>query len=487
MFWRGVIGYLPVNLVQAAAGFGAIVVFTRLLSPEAYGWYALAFSVAAMTHLIGLTWIEAAMARFYAAEPQGQPRADLFATLYRSFGVVALAAPFPIAAALWLAPFAAGLKLAIAAGLASVIARSLLKLAQERRRAAGEVKGFALYDMVQTGGGFAVGAGLALAGWGAAAPFAGAGAATAVCLLWALAPELQQARGGRFDPQRLRTYAAYGLPISLSLLLSLALASTDRFVLAVFSGEAAVGAYHAGYSLSSRVIDIVFVWLAMAAGPAQVAALEQGGPEALRRTSHQQASLMVLIALPATAGLALVAAPLSQLMIGEGLSAEAARVTPWIALGALFSGVTTHYLNHAFTLSRRTRRQVAAFGVPALANLVLCLLLIPRFGLDGAAWATAASYAVGLITSYVLMRGCLPLPIPWNALGRGGAATAAMALAVVQLPALGGFAELLLKAAVGALVYAACALALDAGGARTLILQLARRTPSLAPSQGGVA
>ena len=154
----------------------------------------------------------------------------------------------------------------------------------------------------------------------------------------------------------------------------------------------------------------------MAGGPALVAALEQGGPEALRRTSHQQASLMVLIALPAAAGLALVAAPLSQLMIGEGLSAEAARVTPWIALGALFSGVTTYYLNHAFTLARRTRRLVAAFGVPALANLVLCLLLIPRFGLDGAVWATAASYAVGLITSYVLMRGCLPLPIPWNAL-----------------------------------------------------------------------
>ena len=140
MFWRGVIGYLPVNLVQGVVGFGAIVVFTRLLSPEDYGGYALAFSVVAMTHLIGLTWIEAAMARFYAAEPQGQPRADLFATLYRSFGVVALAAPFPIAAALWLAPFAAGLKLAIAAGLASVIARSLLKLAQERRRAAGEVR-----------------------------------------------------------------------------------------------------------------------------------------------------------------------------------------------------------------------------------------------------------------------------------------------------------------------------------------------------------
>ena len=43
MFWRGVLGYLPVNIVQAVAGFGAIVLFTRLLSPTDYGGYALAY------------------------------------------------------------------------------------------------------------------------------------------------------------------------------------------------------------------------------------------------------------------------------------------------------------------------------------------------------------------------------------------------------------------------------------------------------------
>ena len=34
MFWKGVWGYLPANIVQGLVGFLAIVIFTRLLSPE---------------------------------------------------------------------------------------------------------------------------------------------------------------------------------------------------------------------------------------------------------------------------------------------------------------------------------------------------------------------------------------------------------------------------------------------------------------------
>ena len=44
MFWRGVVGYLPMNIVQGVVGLFSIVVFTRLLSPADYGVYALAFS-----------------------------------------------------------------------------------------------------------------------------------------------------------------------------------------------------------------------------------------------------------------------------------------------------------------------------------------------------------------------------------------------------------------------------------------------------------
>ena len=68
MFWRGVFGYLPVQLTQAIVGFGSVVVFTRLLTPEQYGQYALALASGALLHGLVLVWLEAAMERFTVPE-----------------------------------------------------------------------------------------------------------------------------------------------------------------------------------------------------------------------------------------------------------------------------------------------------------------------------------------------------------------------------------------------------------------------------------
>jgi O-antigen/teichoic acid export membrane protein len=277
MFWRGVLGYLPVNIVQGVVGLLSIVVFTRVLSPQDYGVYALAFSAMSLVHTGLFIWLEAAMARFYAPEAQAGRLPGHFRTIYGTFALLAAGFPLVAGAILWFWPMPGALKIAVGAGLATILFRSLAKLVQERRRAAGDVRAAALLDIVMTAGGFAAGAGLALAGLGGASPLVGLGAAAAVCLVFALPAELKQTRGGGFEPSRARMYAAYGVPVSMSLILSLALATTDRFLLAGYLNEASVGVYHAGYSLANRTLDVIFIWLGMAGMPAAVAALERGG------------------------------------------------------------------------------------------------------------------------------------------------------------------------------------------------------------------
>lgn len=474
MFWRGVVGYLPVNVAQGIVGLLTIVVFTRVLSPAQYGAYALGFSAMTLVHTGLFTWTEAAMARFQARAAQDGETASYLTTLYRAWAM--LAAAFPIVAGLlvWLAPLPPGSKQAVAAAMAAILFRSLARLAQERRRAAGEVASAALLDVVQTVGGFAIGAVMALLGAGGAAPLIGAGGIAALCIAAVLPKELRLARGGRFEKARAAVYLAYGLPVAGSLILALVIAATDRFLLAAFLNEQAVGVYHAGYSLANRTLDVVFVWLGMAGGPAMVAALERGGETALRTTAREQASFMLLLTLPAAAGLALVAAPLAQVMVGPELAAGAGRVTPWVAFAGLLSGLTTYYLHQAFTLGRRTHLLMVAMAIPALGNVALNLMLIPRFGLDGAMWSTAASYLLGAAAAFALGRRAQPLPIPWDTLARAGAATALMALAVIQVPAWGGPAELFGKAAAGMVVYGLAAWLLDAGGVRGQGLTLVR-------------
>lgn len=471
MFWRGVWGYLPANIVQGVVGFLTIVLFTRLLTAAEFGLYAVAFSILGLAHVAVFTWLEAAMARNWAAAARDGTVSHLFADLYRAAFLLTLVF-LPLAGLfVWLWPSGMAFRLAVAAGLAGVPVRCFLKLAQERMRAAGEVGPCALVDMSISIGGLLIGVGFALAGAGAASPLLGLAIAPLLLLPVILPRELRQARGGRMEASRLREYARYGYPIAVSLALTLVLASTDRILLAVFLDEAATGAYHAAYSLANRTLDVLFIWLGAAGAPALVMALEHGGRARLREAALEQSSVFMLIGLPAAAGLALVARPLSEFMIGESLRGAATLVTPWIALSALLYGLGAYYFGHAFTLGKRTHLLLLTNAVPAVANVLLNLLLIPRFGLIGAAWSTAASFAIGLSAMLILGRRAAPLPIPWEAIARCGAATAAMALAVGRLPKLGGFPELMLDASVGAMVYAAVALTINAAGVRDVVMR----------------
>jgi O-antigen/teichoic acid export membrane protein len=321
-------------------------------------------------------------------------------------------------------------------------------------------------DMAQTLGGFALGAGLIVAGLRGAAPVAGMGAAAAVVLVFVLPTELRKRTGGVFSARQAKMYASYGWPVALSLILALALATTDRFLLAAFLNDTAVGVYHAGYSLANRTLDVMFIWLGAAGGPALIVALERGGADALERAAREQAGLMIALTLPASLGLALVARPLAEVMVGPALRDGAAQVTPWIAASALFAGLTTYYSHQAFTLGRRTGLLLVAMSIPAAANVGLCLWLIPRFGLPGAMWATTASYALGFAASLTLGRLARPMPLPLGAIAKAAAATALMGLAVAAVPALGGATELFAKAAAGMVVYGAAAFVLDIGGLR---------------------
>ncbi|MBW8304980.1 MAG: lipopolysaccharide biosynthesis protein [Brevundimonas sp.] len=475
MFWRGVWGYLPANIVQGVVGFLAIVLFTRLLSPEDFGRYALAFSVMTLAHVAVFSWLEAAMARFWAAQAPGAATQGHFASLYRT--AFALSGGFLAVTALsmWLWPGDGLFRIALAAGLAGVPARSLVKLGQERFRAAGEVGKAAGLDIAVTIGGLVIGVGFALADWGGAAPLLGIGLAPLAALPFVLPGELRQARGGGFEPARVRGYALYGYPIAASLALTVVLSSTDRFLLAAFMDEAAVGAYHAGYSIANRTLDVLFLWLGSAGQPALIMALERGGPGQLKTAAREQLSTFLMIGLPAAAGVALVARPLAEVLIGEELRVAAASITPWIALSALLYGLTAYYFGQAFTLGKKTRLLLIAMAIPAGLNVVLNLILVPRYGLMGAAWATAASFALGLLATQVIGRRVLPLPIPWDSLIRCGVATGAMALVVARLPAIGGFAELVLDAGVGGIVYAVVALTLNAAGVRDVAMRLLTR------------
>ncbi len=459
---RHLLGYLPVQFASAIASFGGVYAFSRLLSPEDYGRYALMFSALALLQTVTLLWVEAAAYRFAGAAGDRQGRADHRLTalaLMRRSLVLAMAAWAGLALLLHGVPGYGAILPWIAVLLPAC---TILQIALEMHRADLRVRRYAAVRVATTLVGFALAVLLAAqTGLGAAAPFAGLAVATAIAALVEGRALHRAARGGVMAPGVKRAWLGYGAPLAIALALDLILSASDRLLIALFLGEASVGAYAAGYGVADKTVLLICAWAASAASPLLMAAYERGGPDATRQSGAAFLRTLLLVALPATVGLALIAEPLSEAMIGEAIRADAARIIPWIAFAGLMNGLLVHYASEPFQLARRTGLRATLMAVPAALNIALNLALLPAFGLMGAVYATVASYAVGLVLLILVGRRLVRLPLPAGAILRPAMAALAMVPAVRLVPDWGSWPQLFASALAGALVYAGVLILLD--------------------------
>lgn len=470
MAGRAFLAYLPAGLSGAAASFISVYAYTHLMKPDEYGWFALAFSTMTLTLMLTATWSEAAAYRFAALARTPE---DGLAHRRRVLGLTGASAA---AGGLLLAAGAVGLatgslRTALLSGALVVLLMPFFTALQEIRRAEGKAAAFTgaktAFDIVATSLGVAL---AAVSGLGAAAPFLALALASLLMggLGWAPLARQLAASPARSLPE-VRRFAAYGAPLAFAIALNMLLNTGDRFLIAAFLGPEATGAYAAGYGLADRVVTLIFAWTGAAGAPFLLAAWEAGDRVQVREAARRLAHLMLLAGTPAAAGIALIAQPLCAVLIGPELRDEAAGVIPWIALSAWLAGFSMFYFSEAFSLARRTSERMWLTALPACLNLALNLILIPRFGLTGAAIATVAAYGVAFAAMGRRAGRILPMGLPVREAAIAAAGCLAMTVVVPLAPRAGGWGEVLSAMAVGAAVYAAVLIAADAAGARRRI------------------
>lgn len=471
---RHLAGYAPVNIAAAIVSFGSVYAFTRLLGPEEYGRYALMISVLALLHTLSLTWAEAANYRFTAeATEKGR-----LPSHYRT-GLGLLARSLVFSGLLVLALLAITWRMPEYRAFIPFIAcllplNSIVQMALEAHKAGQRVRRYALVETTRLLLGFSVGAVLAWkSGLGALSPFAGmlvAGALLAMSegpWLW------RQSKTGQSSREDRKAWLYYGAPIAAALVLDLLLSAADRFLIGYYLGEVAVGEYAAGYGVADKTVLLICTWAAMAGSPLVMAAFERGGKEAAREEARGFVSTLLLLGLPAAIGLALVARPLAEAMIGEELREQAIRIIPWIAFAGLLNGLLIHYFSEAFQLAKKTTERALLMIVPAGLNIVLNIILLPTaLGIMGAVYATLISYGVGIILLGAVGRRHVALPIPLDEVAKIATASLLMWPALHIIPQWGSWAELFAKVFVGAAVFLISAYLLNAGGARAYVRKL---------------
>lgn len=219
-----------------------------------------------------------------------------------------------------------------------------------------------------------------------------------------------------FSTAVLREALSFGLPRLPHGVAHQIIATADRYLLTLFVSLRDIGLYSVGASFA-LAMKLFLSAFESAWAPFYFAQMKQ--PDAPRTFSLVATyGLAVLVLL--TAGLAATAGDVVRLMTRPEFY-DAARVIPWIGLGVLFQGV---YLltSIGLNITKQTRYYPLATAVGAVTSVGANLILIPRFGVIGAAWANALAYAALAVVAMRLSQHFYPIRYEWPRLARVGAA-----------------------------------------------------------------
>jgi O-antigen/teichoic acid export membrane protein len=479
------VGYLPGVLVPALVAMGAIVIYSRCLTPAEYGRFALTMTAVNIALALASRWLAMGVSRLLPAAQKVAAEAHFVATaLACCLAMLGLALAGVAALLVWrqaCGELDAGDVWLACAGLAIFATRSLVVMANAMHRARLELMQFAAAECAQVLAGFGASLlAIRLVGATGASVLAGTALGYAAVTLVKLPSLLRWLRTGRPDRRILRDLVGYSGPLTVTAAMSLMLMGSERLLLQSFLGASAVGLYSAVASIADRSITTVISSVTMAVFPLAVRKLETEGTEACRRQERRNVGLVVAVALPTAVGVAVTAPQLVRLLLGPEFRAQGAALLPWLAAGTFIARMAIDVFDHAFYLSRRTGLLFATLG-PALAFSLICnLFLIPQLGLHAPAYVGIGTSLVMLGLSAGIGARVMPIPVPIDTVARVACATLAMALAVLALPPATHTFGLAQQVLCGVATYAVCLLVLNVMGVRCQLMQWLRRRPAAA-------
>jgi O-antigen/teichoic acid export membrane protein len=206
-----------------------------------------------------------------------------------------------------------------------------------------------------------------------------------------------------FSWQVLRESLRFGLPRLPHGIAHQVVAVSDRYVLGRFVTLHELGLYSTGasFALGLKLFLSSFesAWAPFYFGVMR----EADAKDIFSRVTTYGVLILALL----TAGLTACAGDVIALATTPTFH-QAARVVPWIALGVAFQGV---YLltSIGLNITKHTEYYPIATSIAAVTSVAVNLLLVPTFGIVGAAWANMIAYAVLAFVSWRFSQRFFPM------------------------------------------------------------------------------
>lgn len=478
--------YALAAVAQRGVAFFLLPVYTRYLDPAEYGVLELLNALAAVVFACLMLGLPSAIVKSYHRDAgSAEERARVLPTaLGVGVPVLVLGTALLIALAPAVSRLLVGssehadlVRLMAAGGLLSSIAAVVLASLRAEERATA----FAVLSLAQFVAAVSLNVVLVVElELGVAGVLWGNLVSNAVAVPLALLV-VRRPAGAAISRRLVAPLLRFGLLLVPGMLAGWVIDLSDRYLLRLFSGLEEVAVYGVGYKVG-MVLQLAVVWPFQLAWPAVSFGISEreGHRETYARTLTHLSALMAFGVL----ALSLLSRGVLPALVGEGFGG-AWRVVPLVALAYALNGV--HFCAApGVHLSGRTRwLPLLAAGAAAL-NFGLNLLLIPRWGMLGAAWATVAAFA-GLAAG-TLAIGQRFYPVPYE-VGRlvkiAVAGLAVYALGTRVAPAPTAFSIGWHAAMLAGFPLALAALGFLDRGERAALGGLIRRLPRPAARHGG--
>lgn len=401
MLLRHTLYYLLSRGVPGIVGFLAIAAYTRLLEPAQFGLYSLMLTLVGFCDVVFYQWLRMVLGRNYPAQ-----RADPEDFLAGISSLFFLTTAF-IGAALLVLAFVYEhtlIRQFAVVAFVMLVAQAAFDLVLDLSRAMLNPRLYGILLGSKSILALAAGSLLAVSGIGAEAPILGLTFGYALAIIIFGRPLIASLRPGKISKTNVSAYLRYGMPLSASFALSWIISGSDRVILTWLIDETATGLYASGYDLGFQMLTLVLVVVNTAAYPLVVSALERKGEDAARQQLQQNGEALLSLAFAGSACLIIVGSPLIELALAPQYREGAKSIFLLVVISAGLAGVKSYYFDIAFQLARATHYQVVSVGAAAMVNIILNFILIPRFGIEGAAWATLLAYASALVISVLTGR-----------------------------------------------------------------------------------
>jgi len=406
------------KLVTSTLGALLIIVLARLLTNTEYGLLYLTISFFAVAKLFSKFGVGGSASRYIAefkeADPTQLPHI-IRVGLLMTVGLVALVSLVVAIAHPSIAVLLGEEQLTdlLLLGIGLIVFSTLLYYVRKVLQGFEAIKISAVVSVIETVVKFVCAVGLVLLGWGAVGALMGYIAGALVASLTGLGIVYykfyrMQDAASKMESGLARRVAEYSVPLSATNAAGVLDKHIDTVLVGFFLNPLAVSYY----VVSKQVVTFIETpvsALGFSIAPTFAAEKSAGNIEHAAEVYESAFTNTLLLYIPAGVGIFLIAEPLIEIVFGQ----DYLGAVPVLQVLSIYTVLLASNLIAAKALNflGRARGRAIIKGITSVLNVIFNIILIPRYGVVGAAYATIITYSLYSFANLYLIDQEIPIDV----------------------------------------------------------------------------